>query len=153
MAGKNPGNASFGKDFRKNIRFAMNMGAPPLVEERATFFFPNVLMYQSPDDEADTDESGTPFDPSIPVTQVTPQSVQVPCSVEYYDAQGVLTDFGMVTPSRAVITLLDEDYAKVKECAYVVLGGERFIYRNTQAPEGLFDVGLYTMHFTAENDT
>jgi hypothetical protein len=153
MAGKNPSNPSFGKDFRRNIRFVMNMGAPPLTEERATFYFANVLVYQSPDDAADTDASGTPFDPSIPVTMTRPDPVQVPCSVEYFDAEGVPTDFGIVTPSRAAITLLDEDYKKVKECAYVVLGGDKFVYRRTQSPDGLFDVGLYTMHFVSENDT
>lgn len=153
MAGRNAGNPSFGKDFRKNIRFAMNMGAPPAVEEQATFFFPSQLVYDSVDDAADTDASGTPFDPSIPVRRVIPDPIRVPCAVEYFDAQGVLTDFGMVTPSRATVTLLDEDYAKIKGCDSVALMGERFVYRNTEFPSGLFDVGLYTMHFVAENDT
>lgn len=145
MAGSNPGfNAA---DFRKNIRFVYDMAAPNLEGEQATFFMPSQLVYNVP-----TDEDDVPFSPTaLPVTPVPPQPIQVSCGVEYYDSQGNIIDFGISVPSRAAITLLDEDYEIVKGCAFVVLRGERFNYRSTRFPQGLFDVDLYTMNFEAEN--
>lgn len=148
MAGKNPGfNA---KAFRDGLHFVMAMGAPTETGDQATFYFPAQLVYRT-GEGADHDAEGVPFDPSIPVTRVVPAGVKVPCAVEYQDANGIATDFGIITPSRAAITLLDEDYVKVKGCAYVALGGERYVYRHTEFPSGLFDVGVYTLHFAAED--
>lgn len=134
------------------MRFVMGMGAPVVDADQATFTFPNQLVYNA-SDTGDHDATGVPFNPSIPVTRVTPDPVKVPCAVEYYDADGVVTEFGLVTPSKAIVTLLDEDYAKVKEANAVILAGERFRYQKTEFPSALFDVGLYTMHFVADNDT
>lgn len=149
MAGKSSKGFN-GPSFRRNIRMVMNMGAPTASEDQATFVFPNQLVYDAATD--DTDANGIPFDPSIPVRRHTPPSVKVPCAIEYYNVEGAVTDFGMVSASRAALTLLDEDYRKVKGCSAVLLGGERFNYQRTEAPTGLFDVGLYVMWFTAEND-
>ncbi len=134
------------------MRFVMNMGAPVVTDDQATFVFPSQLIYNTAD-TGDHDGAGVPFNPSIPVTRTPPKMVKVPCAVEYFDAEGVMTDFGMIAASRAQVTLLDEDYAKVEGCVAVILAGERFVYQKTEFPTGLFDVGLYTMHFTAENDT
>lgn len=144
MAGQNSGFDA--RAFRQNIRFVMAMGAPPSEGEQATFYFPSQLVYN-----ANTDAEDVPFDPNATVTRVIPPSVRVPCAVEYKDVNGELTDFGVITPSKASITLLDEDYAQVKGCAYVVLRGEKFAYRSTEYPTGLFDVGVYVMHFVAED--
>jgi hypothetical protein len=149
MAGTNDGFDSAA--FKAGIHFVMAMGAPPIADEQATFYFPSVLMYQSPEGTDAADD--IPLDPSIPVTRTTVPSVKVPCAVEYLDANGVVTDFGLVTPSKAVVTLLDDDYVKVKNCSYVMLNGEKFVYRHTEFPSGLFDVGLYTMHFVSEDQS
>jgi hypothetical protein len=148
MAGKNPGFDA--KAFRAGIHFVMQMGAPTESEDQATFYFPTQLVYRT-GESLDVDAEGVPFDPAIPVTRHIPAGIKVPCAVEYQDANGVATDFGLVTPSRAVITLLDEDFSRVEGCSYVLLGGERFVYRHTEFPTGLFDVGVYTLHFAAED--
>src|SRR5438309_2807566 len=119
MAGRNSGFDA--RAFRQNIRFVMQMGTPPLEGEQAAFYFPSQLVYNTPVDADDV-----PFDPSATVTRIVPPAVKVPCAVEYKDVNGELTDFGVITPSKASITLLDEDYAKVKGCSYVVLRGEKF---------------------------
>lgn len=147
MAGSNSGFDAAA--FRDGIHFVMAMGAPPDVEAQATFFFPSVLVYQS--GEGLDVPNDIPFDPSIPITRTIVPSVKVACAVEYQDAEGIVTDFGLNTPSKAVVTLLDEDYVRVKGCSYVLLNGEKFIYRHTEFPSGLFDVGLYTMHFVSED--
>ena len=61
--------------------------------------------------------------------------------------------FGTVTASRITCTLLDQDYLLVKDTSYVVIAGEKYLYRRTEPPSGLFDVGLYVMHYRAENET
>lgn len=150
MAGKSAGfNA---KVFRDNIHFVMEMGAPTQDGAQATFYFPTQLVYRT-GEQADVDAEGVPFDPTIPVTRRVLPGVKVLCAVEYQDANGVATDFGIITPSRAVITLLDQDYVKIEGCAYVMLNGERFTYRHTEFPAGLFDVGVFTLHFAAEDQS
>ena len=142
MAGLNSGfNAA---EFRAGIRFVYDMAAAPATEEQAAFYFASTLVYNSPGDAG-----GVPFDPNATVTRSQVPPVRVPCGVEYRDGNGQATVFGDIVPATAVITVLDEDYAKIKGCEYVVLGGEKFNHSSTQPPSGLFDVGLYTMHFAS----
>jgi hypothetical protein len=148
MAGKQAGFSA--KDFRKNIRFVFDMAAPTVDGEQATFYFSDGVAYAAPVDQEDV-----AFDPhaAVQTTQVAKAPVKVSCGVEYLDAQGNPVEFGIVTPARARITMFDEDYAKVKGCIFVALRGERFNYRNTEYPQGLFDVALYTLNFTAVDVT
>lgn len=135
-------------EFREAIQFAMTMGAAVDVGERATFHFPSQLVYNGAADGADV-----PFDPQATVTRNTPPPVQVNCAIDYFDADNQATSFGLLAPTRLAITLLDEDYEKVEGCSYVVVHGDRYDYRRTEPPSGLFDVGVYTMHFVAQNET
>lgn len=146
MAGRNSGfNAN---EFRSAIRFVQTMAAPPEVTDQATFYGESTLVYTgSVDDEA------VPFDPTSTVVREPAPGVRVPCGIEYLDAEGQPVPFGFVTASRLAITLLDQEYMKVRDASYVVVAGEKYLYRRTEPPTGLFDVGLYTMHFTAENET
>jgi hypothetical protein len=145
MAGSNPDfNAA---EFRAGIHLAMEMGAALDADEQVTFHFPSTLVYNTPGDETDT-----PFDPTTTVTSTPVTPKRVPCAVEYFDAENQPTNFGLLAPSRLEITLLDEDYEQIKNASYVVVHGDRYNYRRTQPPQGLFDVGLYVMHFTAVNE-
>jgi hypothetical protein len=146
MAGTNGGFDSGA--FRSSIRFVFNMAASPATDEQVAFYFPSQLVYNKSVDTEDV-----PFDPAATVTSVPSAPVKVPCAVEYVDTEGNIGTFGIVTPSRIAITLLDEDYAKIKGATYVVIAGDRYNYRRTEPPSGLFDVGLYVLHFTAENET
>lgn len=146
MAGTNSGFDAGA--FRTNIRFVFGMAAAPLAEEQAAFYFPSQLVYNRSVDTEDV-----PFDPAATVTSTPSLPVRVPCAIEYFDNDGVTGAFGIITPTRLAITLLDEDYAKVKGAVYVVVGGDRYNYRRTEPPAGLFDVGLYVLHFQAENET
>lgn len=145
MAGTNPDFSA--AEFRAGIRFAMEMAAPPVAADQATFIFASQLVYTGP-----TDDQDVPFDPDSTVTRTTPPPVKVACSIEYLDREGVPIVFGEVTPSRIKITLLDQEYALVKTAIAVVIGGEKYVYKFTEPPSGLFDVGLWVMNFTAEND-
>lgn len=146
MAGSDPGfNAGA---FRDAIQFAMRVGAAPDPANQVYFHFSSQLTYNVP-----TDGANVPFDPHATVTAMTAPPVVVDCAVEYFDAENQPTSFGLLAPSRLAITLLDEDYEKVKTADYVVCHGDRYDYRRTEPPSGLFDVGLYVMHFTSRSET
>ena len=150
MAIPSSGNPGFnGAEFRNAIRFVYDMAAAPVDEERLTFYFASQLVYNT-----GVDGENVPFDPTATVTRIVPPPVRnVPCGITYRDRQGEEIVFGTVTATRLAVTLLDEDYERVKGCDYVVIGGDKYIYKRTEPPSGLFDVGLYTMHFTAESET
>ena len=148
MAGTNPDfNAA---EFRDGIRFAMEMGADPdtSLDHQATFYFPAQLVYTGP-----ADDEGVPFDPNTSVTRVEPQPVQVPCAIEFRNDKGESLAWGAVNATHISITLLDEDHAQVEGCHHVVVGGDTYYYRSTAPPSGLFDVGLYVLHFAAAQET
>lgn len=146
MAGRNPGFNPH--EFRNAIRFVYDMAAPPVEDDQVTFYGESTLVYTG-----SVDDDSIPFDPASTVVRQPAPGIRVPCAVEYFDSQGEPVVFGMVTPSRVAITLLDEDYAAVKGATYVVIAGDRYLYRRTEPPTGLFDVGLHVMHFVAENET
>mgnify|MGYP001579973849 CR=1 FL=1 len=145
MAGTDP---TFDADeFRQSIHAVMNLGAPPQTGDQVVFYFARSLVYNTP-----VDDENTPFDPAATVTEGPGQSVTVPCAIEYTDREGEPVPFGMVTATKLAVTLLDEDYDQVKGCAYVVAGGDKYLFRRTVPPVGLYSVGVYTMIFVAENE-
>ena len=151
MAGLNPGFRA--TDFRGAVRFLAQMAAPTVVQDQAVFLFTEEVVYDSPVDAEDV-----PFDPAArPVLasggQPAPRtSATVPCLVEYHDALNEPVPFGQVAPTRLAVTLLDEDYAQVKEARTIRVGGERYDYQHTEVPKGLFDVTLWRMWFVAEGE-
>lgn len=135
--------------FREGILTAMQMGAPPDVNDQALFHFPNLLVYNG-----SADGANVPFDPAGTVTNHAPDPVRVDCAIEYFDAENQPTGgFGLLAPTRISVTMLDDAYAKVKGCAYVVIAGDRYDYRRTEPPVGLFDVGIWTIHFVSPSDS
>lgn len=153
MAGTSP---DFNADeFRTNIRAVFDIFAPVDTDEQAMFYFPNRLVYG-----VGTDADDVPFDrTALPVSQQPVAPLRLPCAVEYFDAAGNLTDFGVMVPSRATITLLDTDYHQIDgtvagtmHFSYVMLRGEKFVYRSTEYPDAIFDAGLYTVHVYAEGE-
>ena len=124
MAGTNPDFDAAG--FRTGVQFAMNMGLPSGAEA-PVFHFPDVRSATGP-----SDQTGLPFDPNQNVTEAR--------------------SFGLITPTRVEIMLLDVDYALVEGCERVVIDGDTYWYRRTQTPQGLFDVTLYTMHFAVDTE-
>lgn len=146
MASTNP---DFDGDaFRQAIQFVYTMAEAPLASDQIAFYQAATLVYTGP-----VDDENVPFDPQRTVQRVPATPVHVPCGIEYFDAQGQEVVFGTITPTRIVVTLLDEDYLKVKDSTYCVVGGDKYVYRTTEPPSGLFDVGLFSMHFRAESET
>lgn len=147
MAGTPP-DPTFGKRFRDGIHFAMQTGLPPAEEEKPTFEFPSQLVYTG-----SGDEEGVPFDPAVPVEKFQPQPVKVLCAVEYFHDEGQLTNLGIHGATRIRVTVLDEDFALIEGCRSCVIKGDRYFFRSIEPPGGLFDVGYYLLHFSAEQET
>ena len=149
MAGTNPGFSA--EDFNAAIRYVMGMGAPPTPGEEATFHFARTTTQTVP-----AAEDGVPFAPGDVREGEEPAPVTVPCAVESVQrglGRGeVDSNLGIITPTRITVTLLEDDYRQVASTAYVVIAGDRYDYRSTEAPMGLFDVGVWVMHFTSPQD-
>lgn len=146
MAGEFPGGGA--QAFRDGIHLAMQMGLPPAESEQPLFEFPSQLVYTGSADDEDV-----PFDPNLPVERTTPPSVRVPCAVEYFHDEGQLTNLGIQQATRIRVTVLDVDYPQIEGCNACVIKGDRYFYRSMEPPGGLFDVGYYLLHFTAEQET
>lgn len=133
---------------RAGLRLAMQVGLPVVTSDQPTFFLPTVI---TGDDEHSLDSQGTPYDPDYEPTRTTPAAKKVPCAVDYQDQAGVLGAGGVINTASVVLTLLDEDYAKVKGFAYVVIGGIRYNYQETEKPTGLVSVGVWVVHCLADD--
>lgn len=128
---------------------AIGFGEPTRAADKATFFFVSTTALADPD--TPVDDLGTPFDPSIRRTRVV-TSAQVPCVVEFF-ARGDRTEtFGLVETSRIQITLLDPEYQQVKGFAYVVAGGDKYIYHSTQPPNALGSLDVWTLWAVSEDE-
>jgi hypothetical protein len=147
MAGTNRG---FNPNtFRDAIRFVYTMAAPPDPDRQVVFHFEGTTSWSHPEIDSDN----VPFDPTArKTTTVTKPPIKVPCQVESAEDNGDDTPFGTVIATRIIITLLDEDYAKVEDCTFVVFDGDKYIRELIAAPIGLFNVGLHSIVFIAEND-
>jgi hypothetical protein len=143
MAGTNQGfNAA---EFRNGIHFAMAMGAPTDVPDQIKFYF-------APTVTGDVDASGTPFDLTAAPVTVTPAPVTVPATVMFARQEGEHDRVGFVVPTRLQVLLLDVDYELVKDCSYIVYGGDRYDLRYEEPPNALFNVGVHTMVFVARGE-
>jgi hypothetical protein len=135
------------KRFRNAIQFVFEMGEPPDVAQQIMFHFTDVLTFAG-----NADGDLVPFNPAETPTRVTKAPLNVPCDVEFVGAGDQETAFGAVIPAKLKVLLLDVDYAKVKDASFVVMNGDRYLRDYEQPSFGLFDVGLHTMVFKAENE-
>jgi hypothetical protein len=132
---------------RAGIRLAMQVGLPVMPDDQPMFFFPAVVTT-----DRVTDSQGVSFDAGYRPTRTQLPGVKVPCAIDYKDAVGRVEAPGMISPSGVVLTLLDEDYAKVKGFAYVVIGGIKYAYERVEKPTGLVSVGIYTVHCLSDDE-
>jgi hypothetical protein len=156
-----------GDQFRNAIRFAMQMGTPPEVGKRASFVFkstgrtywkdagvddagdPRTIQQMSPR----LDRDGKPLDPTIQVINTAPVIKTVDCVVEITRADADELPVGNFRPTKATVTLLDEQYDQVKGCRELLFNGDRYLYGYEPEGLGLFDVGVNTIIFYATDET
>lgn len=136
--------------FRDAVHFAMNMGLPQTESERATFHFRGVKTWPP---GTVLDQDGTPINPNISPTTVTPDPVQIPCAVEFSQAKPDELPAGQFIPTKATVTILDEDYPQVKDAIEVELNGDRYAIRYTPPSMGLFEVTVYQFICFAKDES
>lgn len=149
MAGTTPSFSA--TNFRRNIHFAMNMGLPNVVEERATFRWAPVRSW----DKQDPQIQPYSWD-AQPTTEVTHDDVQIHVAVDYQRSSGTGgatgTALGEFDTTRAIVTVLDEDYAEIIGATEVLLGGNIYVISFVQVV-GLFDVSVYQLHCKARDES
>lgn len=141
---------------RVGLRLAMTVGLPVAESDRPAFYMPVTGGYVPISggvvSGAAIDAQGVPFGAGLQMQRPARTVVAgVPCAIEYQDVAGAFGPFGETSPSRVVLTLLDQDYAQVKGFEFCVIGGTRYNYLRTEAPKALVSVGLYRVHCAAED--
>jgi hypothetical protein len=135
-------------EIRRGLLQAMEFGAPTRTEDQATFYF---VARSAPTGPAD--DEGVPFDPSErPTNEASPDKLTVPCAVEYYDATGVIETFGVITPTKIRVTLQDPEWQQVKDFAYVVAGGDKYIRARVEPPVALGSLDFWMVWCRAEDE-
>lgn len=129
--------------FRANILNTMIMGLPVAANEQPTFHFPSVASYPT---GTLTDSEGRPIDPRIkPTSRATQAPLQVPCAVEFTAALSDVTGLvGTHWESRAIVTLLDTQYALVQAAIEVDLATRRYLIQE-MTEVGLGPVTVYQL--------
>jgi hypothetical protein len=127
--------------FRDGIRFAMGMGAPNSPAEPVTFRWSGSKTYAVHDPTAD------PYDwTEATATDTEHADVQPPATIEVGAPAGSeSTVVGTFDDTKAVLTILDDDYALVSGADQVVFGGKTYRI-DSVVPLGLFDVTVYQLH-------
>jgi hypothetical protein len=139
--------------FRDAIHFAMQMGAAPDPTLRPTFIFKSTSQtYRKAGVAVSSprlDRDGKPLDPDIEVIEVAGARVQVDCAIEIVRADANEIPVGNFRPTKAIVTLLDEEYEQVKGCRELLYDGDRYLFGYEPDALGLFDVGTFTLIFYA----
>lgn len=147
-----------GLQFRQAIRFAMQMGTPPDPDKQALFvfrptsrtFWKNGVELGSP---PRLDRDGKPLDPTIEVRRIEAATKRVDCAVEIVRADAEELPVGTFRQTKAVVTVLDEQYDEIRGCSEMVYNGDRYKYGYEPEGLGLFDVGINTMIFYPVEET
>ncbi|HET6914976.1 MAG TPA: hypothetical protein VFH56_02690 [Acidimicrobiales bacterium] len=129
--------------FRSTIQSTMTMGLPGPTNLQPTFYFRETYSYPQ---GTVLDPEGKPIDPRVQATATPAASpVQVPCAVEFSpDNSNNEGPVGTFWTDRAVLTLLDTDYATVATAVEVDINGQRYLIQQMSAI-GLGPVTVYQL--------
>lgn len=148
MAGTN---AAFNSTlFRSAIKSAMNMGLPEDTAQRATFRWTPVRAFGV------EDPGSKPYNwSSTPTSEVLHADVQIDCAVEFSSRPAGSRDtvVGQFDTSRAILTILDEDFPSIEGATHVLLGGNTYEIQFVAPPMGLFDVTVYQIYADALDES
>lgn len=146
-------------EFRNAIHFAMQMGISPDVDKRPVFLRKSTTVTYKKDgvtlpSPPRLDRDGRPYDPEIEVLRAADTRVSdISCAVEIVLADASELPVGNFRPTKAVVTLLDEEYALVSDCRELIYNGDRYLYGYEPDGLGLFDVGVNTIIYYALDES
>lgn len=132
------------EEFRSAIINTMIMGSPNKEEEQAEFSWEKDVTYSI----QDKDNKPYSLGATTPLTDNTPDPVKINVAVEYVHRAPDGTPLGEFDNPRAVLTVLDVEYEKVRGADFVTLGGNKYMISYVLV-EALFDVDVYTLQTVA----
>lgn len=144
--------------FRDAVTNTMLMGIPEDPTERLVFYWRRDQTF-SPDDPAGNPYDWTsppivddPGNPALPDAGVD-QGLSVPYALEFSarPAGSSNTVFGEIDTSRAIVTMLETDYEKIRTSDYARIGDSRYRIQFDAPPQGLFGVTIWTVYLEAED--
>jgi len=130
------------------LRQAMGFGERTRTADKATF-----VSFADQLEDVATDDRGVPWDVNVRRTRTPSATVQVPCAVEWVDAADSRGSYGTINATRIKLTLLDPDYQKVRGFEYVVIGGDKYLHRETEPPIALGSIDVWIVHVAAEDES
>lgn len=149
--------------FRNAISFAMQMGRPN-DPDRAPVFLKKASgrTYWKKIDGVDTQldpatvrtgRQGEPLDPEVRVVKNPDQEVRVDCAIETEDVPTTEIPTGNFKPLRAVVTVMDTEYAKLEGVKELRYNGDR--YQKDHEPDimGLFGADVHVLVFYALDES
>lgn len=153
MAGSN---AAFNPtQFRTSIRQTMEMGMPTTVSERLTWHWNRVQTFSPQDPTTNPYEWDQATVTDVPGNSAEPDgSLVVTYALEFASRQqeGEDTPFGQFDTTRAVVTMLDEEYVLVSTADYASINGSVYEIDFSGPPLGLFEVTVYQVYLTARDE-
>jgi hypothetical protein len=136
----------------------MLMGMPEVAAQRLTWYWKRAQVF-SPDDPAGNPYDWTappivddPGNPVLPDNGVD-QSLQVPYALEFSarPAGSATTVLGEIDTSRAIVTMLETDFEKIKTADYAVIDDSRYRIQFDAPPVGLFGLTVWQVYLEAED--
>jgi hypothetical protein len=142
-------------EFRTQIRATMRMGMPPNPTDQLTWRWRRVRTY-SPQDRArnpyDWTQAPTTDAPGNPGDDDDTRIVDYAVEFSARPAGSLDVAAGQFDTSRAVVTLLDEDFEQVKNADYATIGSTTYDIDFAGPPVGLFSVGVHQVYLTARDE-
>ena len=145
---------------RSAVLNTMLMGMPENPAERLTFVWNRDKVF-SPDDPAgnpydwtSTPVTDRPGNPGLPDTGVE-QTLQVPYALEFAarPSGSETTSLGEIDVSRAIATLMDGDFEKIKTADYARIGDSRYRIQFDAPAIGLFGITVWQVFMEAEDSS
>lgn len=153
--------------FRSAIKGAMQMGTHPDPDRRPKFmrkgggktYWKDGVQLATPPRMGRT---GEPLDPEVEVRVAPPTFITTPdvgtatscdCAVEVELADADELPVGNFRRTKAVVTFLDVDYAKITGCKEMIYNGDRYLYGYEPEAPGLFGVGVHTIIWYALDES
>lgn len=141
--------------FREAIRQTMRMGMPPVEADQLTWHWKRDKTFapqdstRSPYDWTQTPVSDEPGNASEPDGELI-----VDYAIEFSarTAGNVDITLGRIDPSRAVVTLMDEDFEQVRTADYCSIGNTIYDIDFSGPPMGLFAVGVVQVYLFARDE-
>jgi hypothetical protein len=153
VAGTNP--AFDAGLFRNAIRQSMQMGMPSNLAEQLKWHWKRDTEYvpqdptQNPYEWTQTPVVDLPGNPDEPDGE---RIVDYAIEFSARPAGSQETVFGQFDTSRAIVTLLDTDYAIIRSADYCSIDGAIYDIDFSAPPLGMFEVTVYQVFLTARDE-